>query len=191
MKHLFFVLLLLVSSNMFGQSKAQQERIKQIRALVEASNKRYAENSKEHEYTDNSIHLEMNRMQPGAGMQHYTIDMGIEDQGNEEEFEQDWHPYFFRVKYNYAAREIVCECHIGENGKPLFIFRRLPDEDALYEDRLYFNPDGSLCYASETRYENPDGKKVVRQMKKEDESVVYDIKFYNQIINWVEETKNL
>ena len=186
-----FLLALLLALPCMGQNKKQSERIKQIRETFGTTMKLIERNSEDPEYTDNSIHLQMNRMQPGAGMQHYKIDMYIEDHGNEETMEQDWRPYFFRVKYNFAAREIVQEHLIdAASGKPIFIFVKLPDDDGMYEDRIYYNADGSFCYATQTKYENPDGKKTVKVLTKDDDNVMSAINFSYDIMKWAHDTQN-
>lgn len=191
-KTFILVVLALVSATLLAQTKAQNERIKEIREEMKEAMQRIEDNKDIAEYAENRIQLDMSRNLPGSGMQHYKIDMYISDLGDEEKGEQDWRPFFFRVKYNYAAREIVHECLVNpETKKPIFMFRRMPDDEAVFEDRIYFNANGSFCYASETSLENPDGKKSVRTMKANDQSVKYNISFFNQIIKWAIETQKL
>lgn len=175
-----------------AQTKAQNERIKDIRTMFQDAMNRIKENSEESEYTDNSAHLELNRMYPGSGMQHYKIDMYLEDT-SEDEVEVNWQPYFIRFKYNWGMREFVHECLVNsKNGKPIFLFVKMPDEDGMYEDRLYFNADGSLCYASQTKYEIVEGKKeYVKAMKATDDSVKSAISQYNNVKKWVSATTDL
>ena len=186
------ILLLLVASMAFAQNSTQKKRIQEIRETMAQTMQLVKDNSEDPEYTDNSIHLQMNRMLPGAGMQHYNIDMYISDQGNEETMTQDWRPYFFRVKYNYAAREIVQEHLVSpKTGKPIFIFVKMPDDDGVYEDRIYYNADGSFCYATQTKYAQPDGKKTVKVLKKDDDNVMSAINFSYDIMKWAHDTQNL
>ena len=186
------IVLTFFSATLLAQTKAQKERIKEIREEMQETMQRIEDNKDIAEYAENRIQLEMSRNLPGSGMQHYKIDMYISDYGDEEKSEQDWRPFFFRVKYNYAARNIVHECLVNPaTRKPIFMFRQLPDDDAVFEDRIYFNANGTFCYASETRYENTDGKKSVRQMKSTDDSVKYNLRFFDQIIKWAMATQKL
>lgn len=186
------LLLLLAVSFAFAQNSAQKKRIQAIREQMQSTMQLIEDNAQEPEYTDNSIHLQINRMLPGAGMQHYTIDMYITDCGNEEEMEQDWRPYFFRIKYNFAARQIIQEHLIdAESGKPIFIFVKMPDEDGLYEDRIYYNADGSFCYATQTKFEAPDGKKSVKVLKENDDNVQSAINFSYDVMKWAHDTQNM
>ncbi len=193
MKRLLIIgFMALCSTFSVAQTKAQNERIKYIREMFQEAMKTIQENSEESEYTDNSAHLELNRMYPGSGMQHYKIDMYLEDI-SEDDVEVNWQPYFIRFKYNWGMREFVHECLVNaQNGNPVFLFVKMPDEDGMYEDRIYFNKDGSLCYASQTKYEIEEGKKeYVKPMKATDDSVKDAIKQYNQVKKWVSATTNL
>ncbi len=187
MKRFFCLCLLLTAISHFtmAQTKAQNERIKVIRTQFQEAMSRAERDSEESEYTDNSVHLQLNRMFGGSGMQHYKIDMYIEDR-EEDETTMNWQPYFFRFRYNWAAREIVHECLMNpENGKPIFLFVKMPDEDGTYEDRIYFNTDGTLCYASQTKYKIEDGtKEYVKAMKATDESVKNAISEFNKMKKW-------
>lgn len=139
--------------------------------MYNAAMQQIQKDTEQPEYTDNSLHLVMNRMQPGAGMQHYYVDMYIKDCGQPENEVQDWRPYFFRVKYNIAARQFVDEYLVdAAQGTPVFIFSRFPDEEEVYETRVYFKADGGFCYATQT-VKDKDGGQTVKELDEEHEDV--------------------
>lgn len=185
-----FMLLLAVCLT-FGQNSTQKKRIKEIREEMERVTQLVKDNSEDPEYTDNSIHLQMNRMLPGAGMQHYNIDMYITDCGNDEMMKPDWRPYFFRIKYNVAAVDFIHEVIVSPvNNKPVFHYYKLPDtsDGTLYEYRIYYNANGTLCYASETSQDYEGKNKKVKELKANDMDVKEYTKICKDVIDWAVKT---
>lgn len=164
MKKLYFCLFLLAGIQpAMAQTAAQKQRISEVREAYQQALRQIEMDKEQPEYTDNSLHLTMNRMVPGIGMTHTQVDMFIRNCGDEERIELDWHPYFIREKYNVAARQFVTEFLVNaENGHGVFIFSRRPDDEDVSEYRIYFNADGSFCYATQTVLDNQDNRTVNR-----------------------------
>ncbi len=192
MKRILTICLMVFTATLaMAQTKAQNARIKEIRELYSETMKLIEMNSEDSEYTDNSLHLQMNRMLPGAGMQHYNIDMYITDCGNDEMLEQDWRPYFFRIKYNIAATEFIHEVIVQPNTfKPVFHYHKFPDtsDGTLHEYRLYYNTNGTLCYASETSQDHDDKNKKVKELKADNTDVKVYSKLCKDVIDWAVKT---
>lgn len=177
---LFFV------AGAMAQSDKQKQRIVEIRELMTATLQRIESNMEIAEYAQNSLHLQLNRMQPGAGMQHYNIDMYIEDVSDEGEGvpTQDWRPYFFRVKYNIAAQTYVSDYLMNsQSGKPIFIFCKADDYDGNFQTRLYFYPNGKFCYGTQI-VEDEFGKSRSIVLEEKSEATQMHLATFKRIIEW-------